>query len=581
MESPSPRWDPPRHRTGRLAHAVDDGHRGAGPSSAVPAAGGLAPRPGGHHTLRHAVEWSYDLLDDREKALFARCSVFAGEFDLAQCLLWGLIRYSGRLRLPPAARCPGAKTVAGRGLVLGGDPGLRCWRRSASLPRNNSSPAAKHPRSGGAIRASRRSAKPTSWRGCPTALPGCRLRAARSTASARPESRMLRRGRRVVPRRTGESSPASSTRVRPEDRSATSSDLRTRASSRIQGGEVVMNVKVSCYGAGTVQVEPTGEHRTPIEQRLFPVVEQVVGPSDGVAQRVVAFQSAPRAHQQPEALIEPIAHLAGGHGRHLRRPVRWRAGSRRGGGRFPPPRPPRHRRRPVKRGDTCCARSTNKATAAESTPAPTSSEGTGHSRSSAMPVLRGWWPQSWSPPRPPSMASIRSAAASSTCSQLSSTSSRTLPSRAAATLSATLRAGLLGDAQHHSHRVGHRSGIAYCGQLEKPHPVREFVDQPPRHFQRQPGLADPPTPVSVTNRWVFTAACTSPASDSRPIKLVSTGRRFPDSPPAPAGSGTPCVTLLLVPGTPEPGSADPQPSRSQIDEINAAEQTRRRLGQQD
>jgi predicted ATPase len=35
-----------------------------------------------HHTLRHAVAWSYDVLDDTEKALLDRCSVFAGGFDL-------------------------------------------------------------------------------------------------------------------------------------------------------------------------------------------------------------------------------------------------------------------------------------------------------------------------------------------------------------------------------------------------------------------------------------------------------------------------------------------------------------------
>ena len=39
-----------------------------------------------HHTLRHAVAWSYDLLDDAEKALLDRCSVFAGGFDLAKRL---------------------------------------------------------------------------------------------------------------------------------------------------------------------------------------------------------------------------------------------------------------------------------------------------------------------------------------------------------------------------------------------------------------------------------------------------------------------------------------------------------------
>jgi predicted ATPase/class 3 adenylate cyclase len=35
-----------------------------------------------HQTLRHAVQWSYDLLDDTERDLLARCSVFSGGFDL-------------------------------------------------------------------------------------------------------------------------------------------------------------------------------------------------------------------------------------------------------------------------------------------------------------------------------------------------------------------------------------------------------------------------------------------------------------------------------------------------------------------
>ena len=38
--------------------------------------------PEHHHTLRHAVQWSYDLLDDAERTLLERCSVFAGGFDL-------------------------------------------------------------------------------------------------------------------------------------------------------------------------------------------------------------------------------------------------------------------------------------------------------------------------------------------------------------------------------------------------------------------------------------------------------------------------------------------------------------------
>ena len=35
-----------------------------------------------HQTLRAAVDWSYDLLTEPERALFARLSVFAGGFTL-------------------------------------------------------------------------------------------------------------------------------------------------------------------------------------------------------------------------------------------------------------------------------------------------------------------------------------------------------------------------------------------------------------------------------------------------------------------------------------------------------------------
>src|SRR5271154_4319020 len=43
-----------------------------------------------HQTLRHAVAWSYDLLDEAEKPLLERCSVFAGGFDLeSACAVTG------------------------------------------------------------------------------------------------------------------------------------------------------------------------------------------------------------------------------------------------------------------------------------------------------------------------------------------------------------------------------------------------------------------------------------------------------------------------------------------------------------
>jgi predicted ATPase len=43
-----------------------------------------------HQTLRHAVAWSYDHLEDAEKALLERCTVFAGGFDLqSACAVMG------------------------------------------------------------------------------------------------------------------------------------------------------------------------------------------------------------------------------------------------------------------------------------------------------------------------------------------------------------------------------------------------------------------------------------------------------------------------------------------------------------
>jgi predicted ATPase len=43
-----------------------------------------------HHTLRHAVAWSYDHLEEGEKTLLERCSVFAGGFDLeSACAVMG------------------------------------------------------------------------------------------------------------------------------------------------------------------------------------------------------------------------------------------------------------------------------------------------------------------------------------------------------------------------------------------------------------------------------------------------------------------------------------------------------------
>ena len=112
-----------------------------------------------HQTLRHAVAWSYDLLDDAEKALLERCSVFAGGFDLqSACAVAGfddsdeyavLDLLDARVRArSTACRQPGRPRVS-RSLSptdLRDGPGIRCWRPSASSPRSNSSARARRPR---------------------------------------------------------------------------------------------------------------------------------------------------------------------------------------------------------------------------------------------------------------------------------------------------------------------------------------------------------------------------------------------------------------------------------------------------
>ena len=87
-----------------------------------------------HHTLRHAVAWSYDLLDEPEKALLDRCSVFAGGFDLhSACAVAGFpdapMSWRSWICLTPwcASRCWSPNGHPG-------GPGIRCWKPSASSP---------------------------------------------------------------------------------------------------------------------------------------------------------------------------------------------------------------------------------------------------------------------------------------------------------------------------------------------------------------------------------------------------------------------------------------------------------------
>ncbi len=133
-------------------------------------------------------------------------------------------------------------------------------------------------------------------------------------------------------------------------------------------------------------------------------------------------------------------------------------------------------------------------------------------------------------------------------------------------------ARLLGDAQHCRYRVGHRRRIGDRGQLEKPHPVREFVDQPPRGFQRQPGLADPAHPGQRHQ----------PMSLHRGVHLAGLGLAPDETRRRSPQVAWACVqrpqrwkvceqALRSDLEHPDWGRQIPQPPRPQIDEIDAAE----------
>jgi predicted ATPase len=113
-----------------------------------------------HQTLRHAVAWSYDHLDDAEKALLERCSVFAGGFDLeSACAVMSSDDDFATLDLLDA--------LVRKSLVVAdrssGRTGFRCWRRSASSPRSNSRPVVRPRRSGPRMPGTSLGGKLTSW----------------------------------------------------------------------------------------------------------------------------------------------------------------------------------------------------------------------------------------------------------------------------------------------------------------------------------------------------------------------------------------------------------------------------------
>ncbi len=206
----------------------------------------------------------------------------------------------------------------------------------------------------------------TRWRG-PSHRSHGRRPARRSSGRDDRGRRRSCRWRPAAPRRTGGSSPTSHSG---HGRHLLDGDQRL-AHQRIQHVQHCVLVERSSQRLrGGGQVEPAGEHRTAAQHRPLVIVEQVVRPLHGVAQRLVAFQPAPRPRQQPEPVTQTIADILGAHRHHPRRrqldrqrdPIQTAGRSRSP----PPPRPSSSSPKP---GFTAWARSTNNSTAADAGPA--------------------------------------------------------------------------------------------------------------------------------------------------------------------------------------------------------------------
>ena len=156
------------------------------------------------------------------------------------------------------------------------------------------------------------------------------------------------------------------------------------------------------------------------------------------------------------------------------------------------------------------------------------------------------------------MASIRSAAASSTCSQLSNTNSRTRPSNAAATDSLTVLPGCWVMPSTAATASGTAAGSVTAASSKTQTPSGNSSASRAATSIARRVLPTPPTPVNVTNRCACSAAC-----DLGDLGLApdEAGGRRPQisrtSYRAPAAAETPCAGPLLGPETPRPASADP------------------------
>ena len=200
-----------------------------------------------------------------------------------------------------------------------------------------------------------------------------------------------------------------------------------------------------------------------------------------MTQRLVSFQPTPRADQQLESVIETIADFGRGHRLHPGR----RQFDRQRDTVEPIDKPP------LTAVDCIQASRSGHVRQQVRRPQSISSEGTRHDRSSARPSPSRLVARIFTVVDCASIASIRSAAASTTCSQLSKTRSRTRPSSAAAIGLADGLAWLLRDTQ--GRRRPRRGPRPDRSPLRVRKSIRHQGIQSAslyRDFQRQPRLAD-------------------------------------------------------------------------------------------
>ena len=215
-----------------------------------------------------------------------------------------------------------------------------------------------------------------------------------------------------------------------------------------------------------------------------------------MAQRLVAFQPAPRPRQQPEPVTETVADILGAHRHHPRRRQLDRQ-------RDPVQAPTdlRHRRRPRP--------------SSPSAKPGVHRLGSFHEqlhRRRRRPRRRRRATAPATTARPPTRSPSRDVAITFTVvgagqDRLDQVGGRVQdvlavvqhdqqppPRQRLGDAVGHREPGLGGDAQHGGHHVGHRRRVADGRQLDQPHPVGELAGQLGRDLHRQAGLAHPAHP---------------------------------------------------------------------------------------